>query len=87
MRLTVPDGAAGGLAATIPAEPGWTAYVDGERAETARWLDTFLYVELPAGAREVELRYTAPGLVPGLALGALSLAGLVLGILKNRKRR
>ena len=87
VRLTVLDGEAGGLAATIPAEPGWTAYVDGERAETASWLDTFLYVELPAGAREVELRYTAPGLVPGLALGALSLAGLALGILKNRKKR
>ena len=81
------DGEAGGLAATIPAEPGWTAYVDGERAETASWLDTFLYVELPAGTHEVELRYTAPGLVPGLALGALSLAGLALGILKNRKKR
>ena len=87
VRLTVLDGEAGGLAATIPAEPGWTAYVDGERAETASWLDTFLYVELPAGTHEVELRYTAPGLVPGLALGVLSLAGLALAVLKNRKRQ
>ena len=87
VRLTVLDGEADGLAATIPAEPGWTAYVDGERAETASWLGTFLYVELPAGAREVELRYTAPGLVPGLVLKVLSLAGLALAVLKNRKRQ
>lgn len=87
VRLTVQDGEAGGLVTTIPAEPGWAAYVDGGRAETGSWLDTFLYVELPAGAREVELRYTPPGLMPGLALGALSLAGLALAAAGRRKRR
>ena len=77
VSLTLQDESAAGLATTIPAEDGWSAYVDGKRVELGSWLGTFLYVELPAGAGEVELRYTAPGLIPGLALGALSLAGLV----------
>ena len=80
------DETAGGLAATIPAEDGWTAWVDGKKTETGVWLDTFLYVELPAGAREVELRYTPPGLVPGLGLGALALAGLAAGRLRGKGR-
>mgnify|MGYP001024780532 FL=1 len=86
VRLAVEDETAGGLAATIPAEDGWTAWVDGKKTETGRWLDTFLYVELPAGAREVELRYTPPGLVPGLGLGALALAGLAAGRLRGKGR-
>lgn len=76
VRLTVRSGTGGGLATTIPAEDGWTAYVDGQRAETDTWLGTFLYVDLPAGDHEVELRYTAPGLIPGLALGLIAAAGL-----------
>lgn len=75
------------LATTIPAERGWTAYVDGKKVDTSTWLDAFLAVPLPAGEHRVELRYTAPGLVPGAALGVLSVAGLALACLKKRKRR
>jgi len=78
VRLSVLDHSAAGLCTTIPAEEGWSAWVDGQRVELETWLDTFLCLALPAGAREVELRYTPPGLVPGAALGALGLAGLIL---------
>lgn len=87
VRLTVEDETAGGLVTTIPAEDGWTAWADGERVETGRWLDTFLYMELPAGTREVELRYTPPGLIPGLGLGALALAGLAAVALRRIRGR
>ncbi len=88
VRLTVQSGAGGELATTIPAEDGWTAYVDGVRTETGRWLDTFLMLELSAGAHEVELRYTAPGLVPGIALGALAAAGLAASFtISNQKKK
>ncbi len=87
VRLTASSGGDKALATTIPAEDGWTAYVDGEKAEMGTWLDTFLALDLPAGEHEVELRYTPPGLFPGLELGALSLAGLALATVKKRKRR
>lgn len=87
--LSVPADGPRTLCATIPAEDGWAAYVDGVRVETGRWLDTFLSLELPPGAHEVELRYTPPGLIPGAALGALTAAGLGLafatGNLKKKK--
>ena len=45
-------------------------------------------VELPAGAHEVELRYTPPGLVPGAALGALAAAGLAAAFtISNQKKK
>ena len=84
VRVKIQDGTAGGLATTIPAEDGWTAYVDGKKVETGTWLGTFLYVELPNGAREVELRYTAPGLAPGIGLGVLS--GVALALVWSRRR-
>ena len=86
VRLAAQTDRAGTLATTIPAEKGWTAYVDGERVELGVWLGAFLSLELPAGAHQVELRYTAPGLVPGMALGALAVAGLALAALNRRKR-
>lgn len=68
------------LATTIPAEDGWTAYVDGKKVTTNAWLDdTFLCLDLPAGTHQVTLRYTVPGLLPSLVLtllAALSALGL-----------
>lgn len=75
------------LVTTIPAEKGWAAYVDGARVETGTWLSAFLSLELPAGEHTVELRYTAPGLIPGMALGAGSALGLVLAIVLSKRRR
>ncbi len=89
VRLSVPASGPRTLCTTIPAEDGWTAWVDGKRTETGRWLDTFLTVELPEGACQVELRYTAPGLIPGLALGLVSAAGwaaaYTIGNLQRKK--
>ena len=94
VRLTTQADRTRALALTVPAEQGWTAYVDGERVETGVWLDTFLLVTVPAGAHEVELRYTAPGLVSGAALGLVSAAGLALAYtrsytqkIKSKKKR
>lgn len=78
VRLSVPADAPRTLCATIPAEEGWTAYVDGARTDTGVWLDTFLCLDLPEGEHGVELRYTPPGLILGGALGVLALAGLIL---------
>ena len=87
VRLTARADGTETLVTTIPAESGWTAYVDGRKVETEVWLNAFLALELPAGEHQVELRYTVPGLAPGAALGcvaALALAGLE--VLKFRKK-
>lgn len=73
------------LVTTIPAETGWAAYVDGARAEAGTWLSAFLSLKLPAGEHTVEFRYTAPGSIPGMALGAASALGLVLAMVRSRR--
>ena len=85
VRLTAETDRGRTLVTTIPAENGWRAYVDGVRVDTGVWLNTFLSLDVPAGAHEVELRYTAPGLMPGLALGLVSAAGLALACVMERK--
>ncbi len=78
VRLTAQSGEGQVLATTIPAENGWKAYVDGQEASTSTWLNgAFMAVFLPQGTHQIELRYTAPGLVPGAALGAVSALSLV----------
>lgn len=86
VELKVQTGEEQTLATTIPAENGWTAYVDGEQVETKTWLNAFLALKLPAGEHTVELRYTAPGLIPGIVLGGVSLLGLVLAAVFSKRR-
>lgn len=74
------------LATTIPAEDGWTAYVDGKKVDTGVCWDAFLSVDLIPGTHQVTFRYTAPGLIPGLGLGGLTvLVGLGWLIWKRKK--
>ena len=70
--------ASGVLAATIPAEPGWRAYIDGESAEPLEWLGAFLALDVPAGSHTVTLRYTAPGLPLSCGLAAAALLFIFL---------
>ena len=87
VKLTAQTNASRTLVTTIPAENGWTARVDGNKAELGTYLDTFLSLELEEGAHTVELRYTAPGLIPGLVLGGLAVFGLSLAAIDSRKRK
>ena len=75
------DSTAGHLLVSENWYPDWRAEVDG-RAATVRRLDhTLLGVDLPAGAREVRLRFDSPYYANGKLLSALSLlaaAGMIL---------
>jgi uncharacterized membrane protein YfhO len=66
-------------------DPGWRARVDGSEARAVRVDLCAIGVELPAGAREVTLRFVPRGLVPGAISCAAVL--LLLGILSARRYR
>ena len=76
--------ASGVLAATIPAEPGWRAYIDGESAEAREWLGAFLALDVPDGSHTVTLRYTAPGLPLSCGLAA---AALLIIFLRGARKK
>ncbi len=73
------------LATSLPGPAGWRAKPGTPVTVNGAWLG----VRLPAGTREVELRYRPPGLVAGLlaCLAALAVcAWLVLRPVSSRRR-
>ena len=71
--------------------PGWTATADGRAAALGRADYTLIGVALPAGAREIELRFTSPRYETGKAITLLALAVSALaalgGLVLERRRR
>jgi len=66
-------------------DPGWRARVDGAQAAVRRVDLCALGVELPAGAKEVELRYLPRGLLPG-AVGFLATLAILVALSVRRYR-
>jgi LPXTG-motif cell wall-anchored protein len=70
--------------------PGWRASVSGQDVPVFRANYNLIGVVLPAGAREVQLRFTDPAYQTGktvtlIALG-LAVAVLIAGLLFDRRR-
>ncbi|HYW32432.1 MAG TPA: hypothetical protein VE869_13050 [Gemmatimonas sp.] len=90
--LTLQDGAPAGSALVVAENfyPGWRAVVDGKPAKVGRANFTSIGVDLPAGARRVELRFESPrartgGIITLLATGT-ALLWLVAGLFYDRRR-
>jgi hypothetical protein len=70
--------------------PGWLAAVDGKPARIGRVDYTMIGVELPAGARSIELNFTSPSYQKGKVITwiAIALGFLMLGagVLRDRRR-
>jgi hypothetical protein len=95
-RIEVRDERADRLAATVTTDApaflvvadgydrGWQATVDGRPAPVLRANVAFRGIALPAGAHDVSLRYRPPGLATGLGLSALSLAAVLVVLVRLR---
>ncbi len=77
------------LFTTIPAEDGWTVYVDGKQTDYVTVLnDSLMAVELSAGQHTVEFKFIPDGLIIGLiimACGILIFVAMIVIYLKLRK--
>lgn len=62
----------------FPCTPGWTAYVDGARAELHQAGTMYSALLLGAGSHQIELRYQTPGLRLGAAVSAAALLLVLL---------
>lgn len=74
------------LCVSVPYAEGWTAYVDGEKADILQVNTAFMGLELEAGEHTIEFRYWTPGLTAGIVMSAAGLAALAWIILRWRKR-
>ena len=70
------------LATSIYQDQGWHLLMDGRPRYTLVANGPFLAAWLPAGKHRLEAIYRAPGLVPGLMLAALALAGMAAWLLR-----
>lgn len=77
------------LFTTIPAEKGWTVYVDGVKTDYDTALnDALMTVKLSEGEHVVEFKFFAAGLGTGLILTVIGIAvfvGMILIYLKIKK--
>ncbi len=71
---------------SIPYEKGWSIFVDGEKTETVKVLDSMLGVELESGSHRIVLKYSPDGFKTGLAVsgGALFMF-IVLAFIDKKK--
>ncbi|MDQ6770400.1 MAG: YfhO family protein [Gemmatimonadota bacterium] len=88
LSAPAPDGAS--LVVSENFYPGWKATVDGKPAAIGRADYTLIGVELPAGARRIELTFTSPTyergkLITWIAI-VLGILMLVAGTLRDRSR-
>jgi len=71
--------------------PGWRATVDGKPARLGRADFTLIGVELPEGARSIDLEFTSPSYQRGKAITwiaiVVALVALALGIWHDLRRR
>lgn len=63
----------GVLYTSIPYDGGWTAYIDGEKAEVKSIKDAFMCIPVTAGKHEIKLSYCPPGFVSGVIISAASI--------------
>lgn len=68
------------LIASEVADPGWRVWIDGHEATWRRAYGLTIAVPVPAGAHDVELRYSPPNwnLARAISLGTLLVAGMLL---------
>ena len=77
MEMRVDAASDGLLVLSEVYNPGWTAYVDGERAEIVPTNYVLRGVAVPAGSHTVELRYEPDSLQIGLWISSITAIALV----------
>lgn len=92
MSLTLDRGAPGGSALVVSENyyPGWHATVDGKPAPIGRAQYSMIGVELPAGARKIDLAFTSAayetGKIVTWAAMIIALLALLGGVVVERRR-
>lgn len=73
---------------SIPYSKGWTAYVDGQKAELKNANIMFMGMELAPGSHHIVLKYCTPGLKAGAIISTCGVAAFaaLLSVIKKRNR-
>lgn len=77
---------------SIPYDTGWTVKIDGRKAETVQFADTFLAIPIESGEHTISLSYVSPGFYVGILSFGISLMFSILYLspiigIKNKKHK
>lgn len=75
------------LCFSIPYDKGWTAYIDGKKADLVQANIGFMGIELSAGNHRIELKYWPPGLTVGIILSCVGLVAIIMLIFLQKKEK
>jgi uncharacterized membrane protein YfhO len=76
----------GRLVLSIPAQSGWTLYVDGKKTPIESFQDALVSVRLSEGTHRIRLTYCTPGLSAGAAVSAACVLLFLLTMWLRRRR-
>lgn len=82
--ITVSEGET--ILTSIPYDRGWTVKIDGKKAETEIFADTFLAIPTESGEHTIAFSYVSPGFGTGLFLCVMALALGGVYFLPHRRR-
>ncbi len=71
---------------SIPRTKGFSVKINGKKAETSAYMDTYLSFVVPAGTSHIEIRFVSPGFYTGLALSTGTAIILLFLLGKKRKK-
>ena len=74
------------LYTSIPYENGWTAYVDGKKAEIIKIGNAMCGLNLDAGNHEIVFEYLPDGFIPGLIISTVALWSFMMMCFRRRKK-
>jgi uncharacterized membrane protein YfhO len=66
------------LFTSIPFDQGWSVLIDGQTASTVKLLNSFVGVQVPEGAHQLEFSYIPPGLNTGCITSLVALLILLI---------
>ena len=90
VKGTIDVKADGLMYTSIPYEPGWTAFVDGEETEITPIADAMCAVYLGEGSHEITFKYSPAGFIPGVIAGVAALVifiAMIVAAQLYRKRK
>ena len=74
------------LCVSVPYSEGWTAFVDGEKADILQVNTAFMGLELTAGNHVIKFEYRTPGLMCGIILSIVGFILLICFVFEWRKK-
>ena len=72
---------------SVPYSGGWTAWVDGEKAELTRANVMYMGIALDAGEHEIRLEYCTPGVKVGAVITVISYVIFLVLLLRWMRKR